>query len=340
MPQATRRGLGLLAAAAAGTLPPHVAAALAPAIAWPDRPVRAVVPFGPGGAIDILIRVLAPHFPAEANNQPLVVENRPGAGGTIGAALVAGARPDGYTLLMAELASAALAHELYRDLPYDPRRAFTPVVFLADLPLVMVAHAGLPVRDLAGVLALARRRPEGLRYASVGTGHIAHLTMERLRREAAAGAGGEAPPRMLHVVSRSGAEIVAAVAKGEVDVCLTTLSSSHGFLQSGAVRAVAVTTPAPVPALPGVAPMAETVPGVTASLWYGLVGPAGMPAGVVARANAAFNAILALPEVGEALRRQQGAERVGGTPERFAAHLREEIERWTPVVRAAGIRVE
>jgi tripartite-type tricarboxylate transporter receptor subunit TctC len=338
MPQATRRGLGLLAAAA-GTLLPRVAAAQAPAATWPDRPVRAVVPFGPGGAIDILIRLLAPHFPAEANGQSLVVENRPGAGGTIGAAQVAQARPDGYTLLMAELASAALAHELYRDLPYDPRRAFTPIVFLADLPLVMVAHAGLPARDLAGVLDGARRRPEGLRYASVGTGHIAHLTMERLRREAAAAAGGEAP-RMLHVIYRSGAEIVAAVAKGEVDVCLTTLSSSHGFLQSGAVRAVAVTTPAPVPALPGVAPIAETVPGVTASLWYGLVGPAGMPAGVVARANAVFNAILALPEVGEALRRQQGAERVGGTPERFAAHLREEIERWTPVVRAAGIRVE
>ena len=119
------------------------------------------MPFGPGGAIDILIPVLAPHFPAEANNQPLVVENRPGAGGTIGAALVAGARPDGYTLLMAELASAALAHELYRDLPYDPRLASTPVVFLAYVPLVMVVHAraaGAGSRRRAGSGAAAARR--------------------------------------------------------------------------------------------------------------------------------------------------------------------------------------
>ncbi|MBX9700266.1 MAG: tripartite tricarboxylate transporter substrate binding protein [Acetobacteraceae bacterium] len=323
----TRRSLAVLAALA------PFAAARAQAPSWPDRTVRAMVPFGPGGAIDILIRVLAPHFPAQANGQSLVVENRPGAGGTIGAAQVAAARPDGTTLLMAELASAALAHELYRDLPYDPRRSFTPVIFLADLPMLLVANANLPLRDMAGVIARARS-PNGLSYASVGTGHISHLTMERLRMAAGDGA------RMLHVVYRSGAENMAAVARGDVDVAVTSLSSAAGFLQQGAIRAIAVTTAAPIEALPGVPPMAATVPGLTATLWYGLVGPAGMGPEVTARANAAFNAILALPEVRDTLRRQQGADIIGGPPERFAAHIRDEIARWTPVIRGAGIRVE
>lgn len=301
---------------------------------WPERPVRVVVPFGPGGAIDILIRVMAPHFPAVGNGQALVVDNRPGAGGTIGAAHVAQSRPDGTTFLMAELGSAAIAHELYRDLPYDPRQSFAPVAFLADMPMVMVARTGLPAADLPALLQAARARPGGFSYGSVGVGHISHLTMELLQRRAGGGMG------MLHVVYRSGADMVAAVAKGEVDVTVTSLSSSAPFLQAGTVRPIAVSTPAPLDALPGVPTMAAAVPGVTASLWYGLVGPAGLPAEVVARANAACNAILALPEVRETLRRQQGAEVVGGPPARLAEHLRAEIARWTPVIREAGIRVE
>ena len=335
----TRRELvrGMPAAALDALAPLRPAAAQGDA-AWPDRPLRAVVPFGPGGAIDILIRVLAPHIPPLLNGQALVVENRPGAGGTIGAAQVAQAKPDGTTLLMAELGSAALAHELYRNLPYDPRRAFTPVIFLADLPMLLVTRQGLGAPDLAGVLDVARRNPAGLSYGSVGVGHIGQLTMEMLRGRAAA-AGGD-PPRLLPVIYRSGADMVAAVAKGEVDVTVTSLSSAAPFLQSGGVRPVAVTTTAPLPALPGVPPMAATLPGATSSLWYGLVGPAGMPAAIVARLNAAFDAILAMPEVRETLRRQQGAEVVGGPPERFAAHLDAEIARWTPVLREAGIRVE
>jgi tripartite-type tricarboxylate transporter receptor subunit TctC len=331
----TRREVGLLGGTAAAALSSGEGRAQqAQPGAWPDRPVRVVVPFGPGGAIDVLIRVLAPHFPARGNGQPVVVDNRPGAGGTVGAAHVAQARPDGATLLMSELASGALAHELYRDLPYDPRRSFTPVILLADMPMVMVARSNLPPRDLPALLAEAKARPGGFSYGSVGVGHISHLTMELLQRRAGGGM------RMLHVVYRSGADMVAAVAKGEVDVTVTSLSSSAPFLQSGGVRPIAVSTPAQLAAMPGVPTMAEAVPGATASLWYGLVGPAGMPAEIVARANAAFNAILALPEVGEALRRQQGAEVVGGTPERFAAHLRGEVGRWTPVLREAGIRVE
>ena len=308
--------------------------AQAQAITWPDRPVRVVVPFGPGGAIDILIRILAPHFPPLGNGQNIIVDNRPGAGGTIGAAHVAQARPDGSTLLMGELASGALAHELYRDLPYDPRRAFTPIIFLADMPLILVARSTLAERDVAGVLAAAKAKPGSFSFGSVGAGHISHLTMELLQRRAGGGM------EMLHVVYRSGSDMVAAVAKGEVDLTVTSISSAAPFLQAGTVRMIAVSTPNRFAGLPEVPTLNETVPGVTGSLWYGLVGPAGLPSETIARANAAFNTILAQPEVVETLRRQQGAVVVGGTPEAFAAHIQGEIDRWTPIIRDAGIRVQ
>ena len=308
--------------------------AQAQAITWPDRPVRVVVPFGPGGAIDILIRILAPHFPPLGNGQNIIVDNRPGAGGTIGAAHVAQARPDGSTLLMGELASGALAHELYRDLPYDPRRAFTPIIFLADMPLILVARSTLAERDVAGILAAAKAKPGSFSFGSVGAGHISHLSMELLQRRAGGGM------EMLHVVYRSGADMVAAVAKGEVDLTVTSISSAAPFLQAGTVRMIAVSTPNRFAGLPEVPTLNETVPGVTGSLWYGLVGPAGLPSEIIARANAAFNTILAQPEVVETLRRQQGAVVVGGTPEAFAAHIQGEIDRWTPIIRDAAIRVQ
>jgi len=308
--------------------------AQAQAITWPDRPVRVVVPFGPGGAIDILIRILAPHFPPLGNGQNIFVDNRPGAGGTIGAAHVAQARPDGSTLLMGELASGALAHELYRDLPYDPRRAFTPIIFLADMPLILVARSTLAERDVAGILAAAKAKPGSFSFGSVGAGHISHLSMELLQRRAGGGM------EMLHVVYRSGADMVAAVAKGEVDLTVTSISSAAPFLQAGTVRMIAVSTPNRFAGLPEVPTLSETVPGVAGSLWYGLVGPAGLPSDIIAKANATFNTILAQPEIVETLRRQQGAVVVGGTPEAFALHIQGEIDRWTPIIREAGIRVQ
>lgn len=308
--------------------------AQAQATTWPDRPVRVVVPFGPGGAIDILIRILAPHFPPLGNGQNIIVDNRPGAGGTIGAAHVAQARPDGSTLLMGELASGALAHELYRDLPYDPRRAFTPIIFLADMPLVLVARSTLAERDVAGILAAAKAKPGSFSFGSVGAGHISHLTMELLQRRAGGGM------EMLHVVYRSGADMVAAVAKGEVDLTVTSISSAAPFLQAGTVRVIAVSTPNRFAGLPEVPTLSETVPGVAGSLWYGLVGPAGLPSDIIAKANATFNTILAQPEIVETLRRQQGALVVGGTPEAFALHIQGEIDRWTPIIREVAIRVQ
>lgn len=329
----SRRRFGCLATAfGLGAAAARRASAQAPA--WPDRTVRAIVPFGPGGAPDILARIMARHFPAQSRGQQLIVENRSGAGGTIGAAYVAQSRTDGLTLLMAEQGAGALAHELYQDLPYDPRRSFTPVIWLVDLPMVLVVRPGLPARDVAAVLDQARRQPGSQSYASVGIGHMGHLAMELLQRRAGGGA------QMLHVIYRSGGDIMAALVKGEVDMTVASYSSAQAFLQSGALRPMAVTTPAPLPELPGVPLLSETLPGLTATLWYGLLGPAGIPRALVAEANAVFNAVLATPELREAVRQQQASDPIGGSPERFAEHLRDEIARWTPVVRAAGGRMQ
>lgn len=317
-------GLGPAAAPSAGAQP----------LGWPDRSVRTVVPFGPGGAPDILARLMARYFPPQARGQQLIVENRSGAGGTIGAAHVAQSRPDGLTLLMAEQGAAALAHELYQDLPYDPRRSFTPVIWLVDLPMVLVVRPGLPARDVAAIIDQAQKQPGSLSCASVGVGHMGHLAMELLQRRAGGGA------QLLHVIYRSGGDIMAALVKGEVDMTVASYSSALTFLQSGAVRPIAVTTAAPLAELPGVPLLSETMPGLTATLWYGLLGPAGMAPALVAEANAVFNAVLAAPELREAVRRQQASDPIGGPPERFAEHLEREVARWTPVVRAAGGRMQ
>jgi tripartite-type tricarboxylate transporter receptor subunit TctC len=319
---ATALGLGLAAARPA----------LAQPAPWPDRPVRAIVPFGPGGAPDILARIMSRYFPQVARGQQLVVENRSGGGATIGASLVAQSRPDGQTVLLAEQGGAALAHELHQDLTYDPRRSFTPIIFLVDLPMVLVVRPGLPVKDIPDLLEQARKRPGSLSYASVGVGHSAHLATELMLRRA----GEEA--RMLPVTYRSGGDIMAALVKNEVDLNIASYASALSFMQSGAVRPLAVTTAQRLPELPDVPTIAETLPGLTATLWYGLAGPAGMPVPLVAEMNATFNALLAVPELREAVRRQLAADPVGGPPERFGEHLQAEITRWTPVVRAVSAR--
>jgi len=305
---------------------------LAQATPWPDRPVRAIVPFGPGGAPDILARIMSRHFPQVARGQQLVVENRSGAGATIGATHVAQARPDGLTLLLAEQGGAALAHELHQDLPYDPRRSFAPIIWLVDLPMVLVVRPGLPAQTLPELLDLVRQRPGGLSYATVGVGHSAHLASEAMLSRLGPGA------QMLPVTYRSGGDIMAALIKGEVDMNIASYASALSFLQAGAVRPLAVSTATRLLELPDVPTMAETLPGLTATLWYGLSGPVGMPAALITEINGVFNALLAIPELREAVRRQLAADPVGGPPERFADHLQAEITRWTPVVRAAAAK--
>ena len=320
-----RRALLAAGAAFAG----HAAVAQ---LAWPVRPVRVVLPFGPGGAADTLSRTIAQHIGPYLNGQTLVVDNRPGAGGTIAAAHVAAAPPDGYTLQIADIGANAVAGAMFERLPYDPARAFAPVIHLVNLPMVLIGQGSAPFTDPEGFVATARARPGVLTYSSAGPGGASHLAMALLDRTAGIAT--------VHVPYRSGAEVVAAVIRREVDVAITTVSSAIGFIRSGAVRAIGVGTAAPTPLLPEVPPIARAAPGFAAGTWHGVLAPAGTPAPVIAAANAAFNAVLALPEVRGRLETAQGAEVVGGPPAAFGDFVAAEIAKWGPVVRAAGIRAD
>jgi tripartite-type tricarboxylate transporter receptor subunit TctC len=307
-------------------------ASAAPAAAiWPDRPVRLVIPFGAGGAADTLARSLANAFPPLAGGQSLVVENRGGAGGTIAGAVVAQAKPDGATLMLADLGANAIARELQPTTPYDPATAFTPVCHLANMPLVLVVPASLPAADLAGFVALARTRRD-MPYAHPGIGYAGHLAQEAMNRDLGM--------RMVPVPYRSGAEVARSILAGETLSTLMTVSTALPFIREGKMRALAVSTRGPVALLPGVPPIAQLLPGFEAVVWNGVVGPAGLPPEITGAANRVFNAILAEPAVAEAIRTRQAGEPVGGTPEEFAAFIEAEIARWTPLVRSLGLRME
>jgi tripartite-type tricarboxylate transporter receptor subunit TctC len=297
---------------------------------WPDRPVRLVVPFGPGGAIDTLSRTVANAFPAQANGQTLVVENRGGAGGTIAGAAVAQAKPDGTTLMMADLGANAIGHEMAR-LTYDPIKAFTAVCHLVNLPLVLLVPAESPAKDVAGLVKLAKENPD-LPYAHPGIGYAGHLAQELMLRRL--------DIRMTPVPYRSGAEVVRSLVAKETDSGFITVSTSLPFIREGKLRALAVGSKRPVAQLPGVPPLAETIPDFEAVVWHGIVAPAGLPPDITAAANRVFNAVIQQPEVRQVVEQTQAGEVVGGTPEEFAAFIRGQTERWAPVIRAAGIKAD
>ena len=326
----TRRGLGTAAGLAA-----TVASVPRPARAqptWPDRPVRLIVPFGAGGAIDTLSRTVAQRFPEFANGQTLVVENRSGAGGAVGGAAAAREKPDGYTLMMSDVGANAIGKLLNPALSYDPVTAFTPIVHLVNLPGVVIAHPSVTVRDLADLIAQARARPGFFTYSSAGTGNGSHLFMALLLRQAGVD--------MVHVPYRSGAEMVTALVRGDAQFGFPTVSSALQMIRGGNARAIAVSTPEGTPALPGIPPVAQVLPGFNLAVWHGIMAPAGMDPALALRINTVFNGIAALPEVREAVFRSQAGIMVGGSPKDFADHVAREVARWAPLIQEGGFRVD
>jgi tripartite-type tricarboxylate transporter receptor subunit TctC len=300
--------------------------------AWPDRQVRLIVPFGAGGAVDTLSRLVANSFAAHANGQAMVVENRSGAGGAIAGAFVAQSRPDGYTLMMADLGANCIGKELQPALNYDPMRAFTPVSHLVNLPIVVIVPANLPVQNLEDLLARARARADGIQYASPGVGHVSHLAAELLGRRAGV--------KLTAVHYRSGADVMRSLIQGETEFSFPSVSTALPFIREGRVRALAIGTPAPVAALPGVPSVAASFPGFEAMTWHGIVGPAGMPDDVVAAANRVFRAVITSTEVKETVQRVQAADVIASTPAEFAALIARDHAKWTPVIREGNIRAE
>ena len=321
------RRLALLVLAASITAP----ALSQPAAKWPERPVRLVVTVGAGGAADTLSRNLSSGFAKFANGQPLVVENRPGAGGTIAATTVAREKPDGYTLFLAEVGPNAVSHTLMK-LSYDPHTAFTPIIHAANLPAVVLVRGTLPYKTLDEFVAAAKQQPGKFNYASAGIGNWTHLFMAYLNRQAGID--------QTNVIYKSGAEMLLALIRGDADTAIITVSTSLGQVRDGKVRALAGTSARPMSQLPDVPPAAKALPGFEVTVWHGIVGPAGMDAALVSRINGVFNQVLQDPAVNKAITVSQEADIIGGTPQQFDAFIKSELKRWPEVVRAAGIKAE
>lgn len=303
-----------------------------PAAQWPDRPVRLLVTVGAGGAADTLSRNLSNGFAQFANGQPLIVENRPGAGGTIAAAAVAREKPDGYSLFLAEVGPNAVSHVLGAKLTYDPNTAFTPIVHIANLPAVVLIRPSLPYNTLAEFIAAAKQQPGKFNYASAGPGNWTHLFMAYLNSQAGID--------QVNVVYRSGSEMLTALLRGEADTAVITVSTALGQIKEGKVRALAGLAMAPMRQLPDTPPVAKTLPGFDVAVWHGIAGPAGMDPALVARINGIFNQIMQTPPVRSAISDAQAADIIGGTPQQFDAFIKSELKRWPEVVKAAGIKTD
>ena len=301
----------------------------AAAQSWPTKTVRIVVGFPPGGINDIVARVLAQRL-TEPLGQPVIVENRAGAGGTVGADYVAKSAPDGYTYLLGSVSNITMAPSLYEKLPYAPERDFSPVVLAAAAPNILIVNPSFPARSARELIDMARKSPGQIAYASAGTGTSNHLTVELLRSLTAID--------VLHVPYKGDAPAIADVVAGQVPFMFATLPVALPYVKSGRVRPLAVSSLRRSALVPEVPTVSESgIANFEVSVWVGLVGPAGVPPDIVRRLNAETNRILAQQAVRDHLA-ALGVETAGGSPEEFAAVIRGDLAKWARVVREAGIK--
>lgn len=305
---------------------PHVAQAQT---GYPSRPVRLVVPSAAGGGTDLLARVIAQKL-SESLNQQLVVENRAGAGQMIGIDLVAKSQPDGYTILMAA-STLAINPIMYRKVPYDAVRDFSPITQVASLPSVLVTHPSLPVTTVAELIELARQRPGQINFSSAGIGTLPHMSVELLKSMTGI--------NMVHIPYKGTSGGVMDLLSGQVALMAPNVLTALPHIKSGKLRALGVTTARRNYALPDVPAISETVPGYEFAQWYGVLAPTGTPGDIIARLHGEIARALRLPDVRARLA-ADGAEPVGSTPEEFSAQIKSEIERWAKVARVAGIHPE
>jgi tripartite-type tricarboxylate transporter receptor subunit TctC len=321
----TRRRTLLMAGAGLLTARP------ASAQGWtPNRPMRLVVPFAPGGAADTIARLLAEPL-GQQLGQPVTVENRPGGGTTIGAVAVARAEADGHTLLYATPNVQILNPFLMRSMPYDPAADFAPVIALMRAPKLLVVRPDFPARDAAGLVELARRAPQSLTFASAGVASSGHLAAVML--------GQMAEVELLHVPFRGTAPAAQEVMAGRVDFMLDNIATLLPLVREGKLRALAVSTSEPAAAAPELPPLARTLPGYHDASFNYILAPARTPQPAIARLNATLNSVLDTPLVTSRFT-TLGIEKLGGTPEELAAAVRAESERWGPVIRRGGITVQ
>jgi tripartite-type tricarboxylate transporter receptor subunit TctC len=321
-----RRVLRMAAALALGTALPARAAG-----EWPTKAVRLIVPFPPGGSTDILGREIAQKL-QQALGQPFVVENKPGAGGSIGATEVARAAPDGYTLLMGHIGTLAVNPSLYKQLPYDPLTSFTPVALVARVPNVLVVNPAVNARTVQELIALAQAKPGALRYASGGNGSAAHIAMEYFKLRTRTD--------IQHIPYRGTSPAVADVLGGQVEIIMTGVPAVQQQVKAGKLRALAVSSRSPVASMPDLPTIASAgMPDFEAIQWYGVVAPARTPPAVVALLNEEINRALTSPAL-KARLDAEGAEAAPGTPAAFGALIASEIARWKPVIEQSNMKPE
>jgi len=298
---------------------------------WPDKPIKFVVAAPAGSSIDVLARVIGDKL-KDRVGQPIVVENRPAAGGTAATDFVAKAPTDGYTMLMSFNGPLAFGPHLYAKLPYDPQKDLVPVIITSSQPNVLAVTASLPVNSVKELVAYARANPGKLNFASVGNGSSSHLTMELLK--ATAGID------IVHVPFNGSPPAVTATMQGETQMIFAVMQPLQAQIQAGRLRALAVSTKTRFALLPDLPTIAENgFPGFEALAWNGVLVPAGTPGPVVQRLNSEINAILKDASVKSALN-AQGFELIGGTPEDFANLIKSESDKWAPVIRKTGARID
>jgi tripartite-type tricarboxylate transporter receptor subunit TctC len=296
----------------------------------PDRPLRLVVPFAAGGSTDVSARLVAQAL-GERLGQLVVVDNRAGAAGNIGAEVVARAEPDGYTLIMATSSTHATNAALYRKLPFNPVRDFTPISQIAFVPNLLVVHPEVPANNVAELVAYAKAKPGQLNYGSGGAGSSLHL--------AAAVFAQRAGIDMVHVPYRGGAPVAADLVSGKLQVSFSPMVEVLQQVRAGKLRALGVTTARRSALLPDIPAISEVIPGYEVALWNGIMGPAGLPAPVVARLASELVAIIGSPEMRSRLG-EQGSDPVGSTPPEFAAFVVSEQPKWAELVRISGATVD
>ncbi|VCU70667.1 Tripartite tricarboxylate transporter family receptor [Pigmentiphaga humi] len=326
MKASKRKALAYAAAAAASCLfnPPALGAD-----AYPDKPIRMVVPLPPGGGGDFLVRLLGEHLSKELG-QTIVIENKGGAGGSIGAQYVAQAAPDGYTLVFAYTASHSINPAISK-LPYDPLEDFTPVALVALAPNMLVVNPGVPAKSVQELIALAKQQPGKLRYASAGTGSAPHMSGELFNHMAGT--------TMVHVPYKGSGPAMNDVIAGHLELTFASLPAGLPHAKAGSVRMLGVTGSKRATLLPELPTIAESgLPGFDTDQWYGVLGPKGLPANVVATLNKAITAALRSPDLLEKASKQ-GFEITPGTPDQLARHMRAETAKWKKVAADANIQV-
>ncbi len=296
---------------------------------WPDKPIHFVVAAGPGSSLDTLARVIADKL-KDRLGQPVIVENKPAAGGTVATAEVARSAPDGATMLLGFPGPLAFG-PLLQKLPYDVEKDLVPVIITSNQPSVLVVNAALPARTLQELVAYAKANSGKLNYASVGNGSSSHLTMELLKTTAGFDA--------VHVPFNGSPPAVTSTVQGETQMLLAVMQPLQPQIQAGKLRAIAVTTAKRFPLFPEIPAIAEAYPGFESNAWNGIMVAAGTPKPIVARLNAEINAVMKQPDVVQKLN-GQGFDLVGGTPEEFGRLVRSEIDRWTPVIRKLGLKID